>query len=249
MKLIYIAGKFTGSDLPAINVNIAQAEWHANELNKTCRGRALAVCPHSLGRVMVGTMTPEFWYEATLALLERCDAILLIPGWEDSSGSVREAQRAKELGLPVFKGLADVLEWAVPLPAKPQPELGTVLSSELETMLTALMGPDGPYRVEDVGKEWRWTRTRTTGAFHLTVGRIDPVITTPDEALQAINARLAELTPKGCRLGLTVSGCTYWLRAAVNGGTYGRLYWINSDLGARVTEVLKWIAEQPKATQ
>jgi hypothetical protein len=45
-----------------------------------------------------------------LAWLERCDALLRIPGY--SPGADREVARARELGLPIFFTTSEVLQWA-----------------------------------------------------------------------------------------------------------------------------------------
>lgn len=111
MKIVYIAGRFTAASLPEIGMNIAKAEEAAATLNELCDGAVLALCPHSLGRMMVGTMTPEFWYEATLELLARCDAMLLLSGWETSSGSRKEKDFAKARGIPCFDDIDDAVEW------------------------------------------------------------------------------------------------------------------------------------------
>lgn len=57
------------------------------------------------------------WLEWCLAWLERCDAVLRLPG--ESVGADMEAERAEELGLPVF-GLNEVRHWPrMGLPSEP----------------------------------------------------------------------------------------------------------------------------------
>ena len=50
---------------------------------------------------------PKFDYEAILkidfAAISMCDAIILLPGWVDSSGAKRELVHALELGLKVYE--------------------------------------------------------------------------------------------------------------------------------------------------
>lgn len=43
--------------------------------------------------------------------LRRSDAILMIPGWKNSPGSIAEKKLAEDLGLPVFYSLKDILEY------------------------------------------------------------------------------------------------------------------------------------------
>jgi hypothetical protein len=43
------------------------------------------------------------FYGGDLLMIERCcDAMLMLPGWRNSKGSVREWELAKKLGLPIF---------------------------------------------------------------------------------------------------------------------------------------------------
>lgn len=44
-------------------------------------------------------------YQADLAMLERMDAVLLVPGWKNSYGVRGEVARANELGIPVFEDI------------------------------------------------------------------------------------------------------------------------------------------------
>lgn len=52
----------------------------------------------------------EHWrfYLGDLHILRRCDAVLTIPGWQDSPGSKMELRLAKDLGIPVFHSLKEL---------------------------------------------------------------------------------------------------------------------------------------------
>jgi hypothetical protein len=41
--------------------------------------------------------------------LRRCDAVLLLPGWPRSAGSVAEFYEATSLGIPTFSDIEDLL--------------------------------------------------------------------------------------------------------------------------------------------
>ena len=99
MKLVYVAGKFRGPNAWAIEQNIRAAEVVGMEVAQL---GAAPVIPHANTRFFHGTITDEFWLAATMALLERCDAVMLVPGWPTSTGALAEVARAKQLGLPVF---------------------------------------------------------------------------------------------------------------------------------------------------
>lgn len=47
-------------------------------------------------------MTYEEIMENDFEQISRCDAIFMIPNWENSQGSLRERRLAIDLGIPVF---------------------------------------------------------------------------------------------------------------------------------------------------
>lgn len=118
MKLVYIAGPYTGDNYLAVEANIAQAREAAAWLANNGVGY---YCPH-LNSAHFEAITPDvpiaFWYEMDYRLLDVCDALLVLPGWEKSWGTARELERAQEQNKPVFYWLDDftgsglLLEWA-----------------------------------------------------------------------------------------------------------------------------------------
>ena len=54
-------------------------------------------------------LTVEDYYRYSMAWLSVSDAVLLVPGWETSKGTQAEIARAKELGIPVFETLQELL--------------------------------------------------------------------------------------------------------------------------------------------
>lgn len=96
MKLVFIAGKFGGANAWEIACNVHAAE--AAALRVASLG-GMPVCPHSLGRSMFGTLPEEFWRRGCLALLARCDGILLLTNWTDSDGAKSESRFATEQGI------------------------------------------------------------------------------------------------------------------------------------------------------
>ena len=109
MHLIYIAGPFRGSNAWKVEQNIRIAEEAA--LTIAGWGNAAPLCPHSMYRYFNGTVTDDYWLRATTKLLERCDAIYLLPLWHRSEGSKAEHEYAKILHLPVFKTLQELEQW------------------------------------------------------------------------------------------------------------------------------------------
>ena len=68
------------------------------------------MCPHANTRFFDGQLTDAFWLAGTLELLRRCDAVMLVEGWERSSGTLGEIAVA-ERTMPVFKDLSELDLW------------------------------------------------------------------------------------------------------------------------------------------
>lgn len=112
MKVVYIAGPYRGADAWAIESNIRRAEALALAVWK--RGAA-AVCPHANTRYFQGAAPDHVWLDGDLAILAKCDAVLMTPDWERSSGASAEYVFAKERGIKVLltlEELDDYLDWA-----------------------------------------------------------------------------------------------------------------------------------------
>lgn len=109
MKVIYVAGPLFGPNDWEIRRNIHRAAGLGYEVAKL---GCYPVIPHTnTGSVFIGTMTPEFWYAGTLELMRRCDAVILVAGWEDSKGSRDEVEEAKRRNTPVFERVEELKTW------------------------------------------------------------------------------------------------------------------------------------------
>ena len=102
MKVIYIAGPYRASNAWALEQNIRTAEYAA--YNVAQKGASF-ICPHTNSRNFDGTITDQFWLDATMELMRRCDAVLVVGiAPEKSVGTTLEIIEAHRTGLPVFKG-------------------------------------------------------------------------------------------------------------------------------------------------
>lgn len=111
-KVIYTAGPFRAvTRLDELrNIEIAEswalAVWKAGHI---------ALCPHANSANFSTYLDGEAFLRGDLELLARCDAVLMIPRWEESRGALIEKTVAELLGIPVFlwnnpEGFAEFLD-------------------------------------------------------------------------------------------------------------------------------------------
>lgn len=108
MKLIYIAGSFRAPTHWGIVLNVRAAEALALEV---WRAGCAALCPHLNTANFQGALPDEVWCAGTMTMLERCDAVILVPGHEHSAGTHAEIVRALDLGKLVFTSMYGLKEW------------------------------------------------------------------------------------------------------------------------------------------
>ncbi len=108
MPLVYIAGPYTAATPWEVEQNIRRAEAL---ILPVAEAGGSPVCPHTNTRFHNGTMSYEFWIQATLALMLRCDAVLLAPGWPDSKGALGEIEAAHRHGIPVVYSITELAAW------------------------------------------------------------------------------------------------------------------------------------------
>jgi len=103
--VIYIAGPFTADTDDGIRENIAIANnW---SMSAWKRGFA-AVCPHMNTANGMGICDEEVFLKGDISIMLRCDAVLLVPGWERSAGTRKEIDVAKSKAIPVFTTLGAI---------------------------------------------------------------------------------------------------------------------------------------------
>lgn len=118
MIFVYIAGPFSapkgtseGEKRAAVERNIANAV----EMGlKVCRLGAYPIIPHANTAHPAFEKIQEysFWIEGTRQLaLRACDAMMMVPGWHDSSGAIGEHRTFMIRGRPVFIVLDDLKNW------------------------------------------------------------------------------------------------------------------------------------------
>ena len=109
MKRIYCAGKYSGDNVLSVLQNIGRGEKIAASLF------ANGYAPFSpwadkdfCFKLPDHDFTVRQFYDYSIAWLEVSEAVFLVPGWEESAGTLKELEIAAGLGLPVFTNFKDL---------------------------------------------------------------------------------------------------------------------------------------------
>lgn len=116
MKVVYVAGPFRSmnangkSNAWGVQTNIMSAMAVALEVWKLGH---VALCPHANTMFFQDAdgCEDDVWLKGDLELLNRCDAIMMAPGWERSSGAKAELAHSVMRGLPAFYDLKSLATW------------------------------------------------------------------------------------------------------------------------------------------
>ena len=102
LKLVFVAGPFT-APLPA---EVASNVRRARAVARIVAGvpGLFPVVTHNLSDGLEHIGDYEFWLYGAVAILRRCDAVVMVPGWQGSTGSTAAMTEAKRLKIPVFDG-------------------------------------------------------------------------------------------------------------------------------------------------
>jgi len=102
MTVVYIAGPYRGKDAWEVEQNIRLVEETAFLL---ATNGFVPLSVHTMYRYFNGTLTDTFWLDATMELMRRCDAVVMVGDFMGSDGSVGEMAEAGRLGIPVFESV------------------------------------------------------------------------------------------------------------------------------------------------
>lgn len=95
----FIASAYSGGSISEVELNVSKARLVIEDV---IRVGWVPICPNVFWHPFAEFQDYEFWLEAAISLMETCDLLVLVPGWERSSGVQREVARAKELGITIL---------------------------------------------------------------------------------------------------------------------------------------------------
>lgn len=107
-KLVYVAGPYSAPTVHERIIHIHKA-WEVGA--KLGALGVMPIVPHKNTELYDDVQPGTFWLEGTLELMRRCDAVMLVDGWEWSRGTCGEIREARARGLPIFVLLAQVRRW------------------------------------------------------------------------------------------------------------------------------------------
>ena len=103
--IVFVAGPYRAATPRGIVENIRRAESVALAIWR--RGH-VAICPHLNSALFDGELPDSAWLAGYLAVLGRCDAVVLVDGWRSSAGTAAEVQAASGSGIPIYHSATDL---------------------------------------------------------------------------------------------------------------------------------------------
>lgn len=110
MKRVYVAGAYSSDNVLGMLSNMRKGMKLAKDV--LLRGYAPFTPWHDFHHTLMLDEGEELFVHAyhnfSMSWLEVSDAVLLVPGWENSKGTATEIKRAQELNIPIFYELSDL---------------------------------------------------------------------------------------------------------------------------------------------
>lgn len=143
-EVVYVAGPYKAPDPAGVRENIETAELGGCAL---MREGYDVVVPHTQSRIDGrGEFDDPRWVSATLNLMERCDTVAVLPGWEHSAGTRAELDRAIALNKPVH-AIGTMLSDHVPGRLYMSRDSQDALEARVADTLSATHDARGAYKV------------------------------------------------------------------------------------------------------
>ncbi|MFA5316214.1 MAG: DUF4406 domain-containing protein [Dehalococcoidales bacterium] len=113
MRRVYVAGPYSADDVLKVFDNMRKGIRAS--IDVLLAGFA-PFCPwldyqFSLMLYDHEKLTVEQYYAYSIAWLEVADAVLVLPGFETSKGTMAEIMKAEALDIPIFYNIEELKEW------------------------------------------------------------------------------------------------------------------------------------------
>ena len=110
---VYIAGPYGNANTPyeVVAKNILIAETAAINL---ANSKIVFFCPHkhtAFFERRTRGVPNDYWMKICLHFLKSCNAILLLPGYEKSVGSLQELAYAQMAGYQIFHNVGEIISY------------------------------------------------------------------------------------------------------------------------------------------
>jgi len=109
MKRVYVAGAYSADNVLKVFENMRKGMQLSTEV--FLAGYA-PFCPwfdyHFALMSGLNDLTVDMFYEYSIAWLKVSDCMLLVPGWENSKGTLKEIEWAKLLNIPIYCSLDEL---------------------------------------------------------------------------------------------------------------------------------------------
>jgi hypothetical protein len=103
--IVYVAGPYNAPTAFQREMNIRSAELVS--LRVAQMGHS-PICPHTMARHFFGELPEELAIRWCDDLLRLCEVVVLVPGWRQSPGTLREIGLAEQLGIRVVRSIHEL---------------------------------------------------------------------------------------------------------------------------------------------
>jgi len=102
MLRVYVAGAYSAPHIIGVMANIRKGQIASLDLLKSGYAPFCPFIDYQFSLISDDPPTLEEYYAYSLAWLEASDAVLVLPGYENSKGTLAEIKRAIDLSIPVY---------------------------------------------------------------------------------------------------------------------------------------------------
>jgi nucleoside 2-deoxyribosyltransferase len=108
VKTVYVAGAYSSPDILGGFANMRKGILVSLDVLKAGMAPFVPWLDYQFA-LMADGVTLEMFYNYSMSWLERSDCVLIVEGWENSTGTKKEIERAHALGKPVYFSLSDLI--------------------------------------------------------------------------------------------------------------------------------------------